>query len=181
MLDDNELIKLSAKGEIWAFDELYRKYSSKILNFIYRMTGDRLVAEDLMQDTFVKVFENSDKFNSKYKFTTWIYKIASNLTINEINKSKLRNIKKKYWKNNSNNDEFQIKLEKKEVNDKILKCLNRLSLQHRAVLVLKFYQHCNYDEISEILNISIGTVKSRIHYAVRNIRHLLQEVIDERL
>lgn len=178
---DHRLLELAVNGEVWAFDQLYNRYAGKLLNFINKMLNDTMIAEDILQDTFVKVFQNAKKYDPKYKFSTWIYRIAINLCINEINKSKLRKEKNEIIKRDIINEIYnpEKKVEITERRQRIISCLDKLSFNHRLVLILKFYQDLSYDEIASILNISKGTVKSRIHYAVEYLKSHFKESTDE--
>ena len=177
MIDDSELLYLVKNGDIRVFDELYNRYSGKLLNFIYKMVFDRMTAEDIMQDTFVKAFQNADKYDSQYRFSTWLYRIAANLSINEINKRKVRLNKKNFLsiENEEESNNPSQKVLKDETNQNLLSALSRLSVNHRAVLVMKFFQDLSYNEIAEILNISTGTVKSRIHYGIESLKSNFRE------
>lgn len=177
MIDDSELLYLVKNGDIRVFDELYNRYSGKLLNFIYKMVFDRMTAEDIMQDTFVKAFQNADKYDSQYRFSTWLYRIAANLSINEINKRKVRLNKKNFLsiENEEESNNPSRKVLKDETNQNLLSALSRLSVNHRAVLVMKFFQDLSYNEIAEILNISTGTVKSRIHYGIESLKSNFRE------
>ncbi len=185
---DEELIKNCALGDTGAFDLLFKKYAKPLTHFIYNIIYDKERAEDIFQDTFLKVFENSDKFNDKFRFSTWIYRIALNLSINELKRinrqnkiwiNPSRDVFKKpetdYLVNYSDNIDPQDILQKKESEDQLKSAIEKLPGTKKLAFILKFYQHKNYEEIAKIMECSVGTVKSRIHYAVEKLQILVGE------
>ncbi len=182
-LTDEELIKKCASGSSTAFDELYNRYSNQLVNFICRIINDFPRAEDLFQETFIRVIENAEKFNDNYKFSTWIYRIAINLSYNELKRQKLVaapvkiESEEEYYStiyNNADYNDPQSKMEIRENQEKIQKGLSELSENHRIVFILKFHQELSYKEISLITGVSIGTVKSRIYYALQHLKEILE-------
>lgn len=182
---DEELIKACAEGDHAAFDILFKKYARPLTFFINQILHNQNRAEDIFQDTFIKVLENAGKFDDRYKFSTWIYRIALNLSINEIRKRQREN-GRMYAQNIHNTyrdilDTIPNKktpadiLESKDRASRINDALNHLSVSKRTAFVLKFYHHLSYEEIANIMNCSIGTVKSRIHYAVEKIQVIVRE------
>ncbi|KPK95786.1 hypothetical protein AMJ80_03650 [bacterium SM23_31] len=182
---DEELIKACTQGDHAAFDILFKKYARPLTFFIDQILHNRNRAEDIFQDTFIKVLENAGKFDNRYKFSTWIYRIALNLCINELRKRQREN--RRIYSQNMDNIYCNILdripylttpvdiLEKKECANRINDALSYLSVSKRTAFVLKFYHHLSYEEIGEIMNCSTGTVKSRIHYAVEKIQVIVRE------
>ncbi|MFC1492440.1 RNA polymerase sigma factor [candidate division KSB1 bacterium] len=183
---DEELIRNCASGDTEAFDLLFKKYAKPLTHFIYNIIYDRDRAEDIFQDTFLKVYENSGKFNDKFKFSTWIYRIALNLSINELKRIKRQS---RFWFNpakdlydkpetdfldsfSDHSDPEEI-LEKKETEEQIKFAIERLPGTKKVAFILKFYQHLSYEEIANIMDCSVGTVKSRIHYAIEKLQILV--------
>ena len=185
---DEYLVSEISRGNIRAFNKLYKKYSSPIYNYIYRLIGVVSITEDIFQDTFTRVFQNINRFNPEYKFSTWIYTIASNLCFNEL--KKIKKNRSLFYSTELNHIKYQDKqqteisgkekspLEQTETNDlkeKINNALSNLSENHRMVFVQKFYHNLSYKEIADIMNCSLGTVKSRIHYAIENLKKILED------
>jgi len=184
---DDKLVKEICNGNLKAFNILYQKYSSPILNYIYKLTGNTEIAEDIFQETFIRVINNIERYNPLYRFSTWIYTIASNLCFNElkkINKNKIL-FQESVLNGHEESKHSHIQIQSKEKNplerieildiqEKIKGAIDQLSETHKMVFIQKFYQELSYKEIAEIMNCSIGTVKSRIHYAVENLRKLLE-------
>lgn len=185
---DEILIKECARGNEAAFDLLFKKYARPLTFFINQMLYDQNRAEDIFQDTFIKVLENADKFSDKFKFSTWVYRIAINLCINELRKrgrEKARTFDVKSDGSTFDHASFIDSLcndstpfdiiEKKDRADRIKNALEGLPDSKRIAFVLKFNHNLSYDEIASITECSMGTVKSRIHYAVEKVQELVRE------
>ena len=186
--NDEQLIKACANGNEEAFDLLFKKYARPLTFFINQMLYDQNRSEDIFQDTFIKVLENAEKFNDRYKFSTWVYRIAINLCINELRKR--RREQSKMVNNSPYNPDFDNYnfiesfshddtpfeiLQKKDRTNRINEAMKSLPQSKRIAFILKFYHFLSYEEIASIMECSIGTVKSRIHYAVGKIQVLVKE------
>lgn len=176
-LDDAELVQRYLDGGRFAFDELADRYHDRLLNFIYRSIGDRDRSEDLVQETFVRVYRHLHRFDPTKKFSTWIYTIASNLAKNEL-RNRSRNpmvlfqaIKKNWdadhrplqWEDTSFSPDDLFR--KRHLRDKVEKAVEQLPEHHRVVFVLREREGKTYEEISEITGVTLGTVKSRLNRA----------------
>ncbi len=182
-LPDNDLlIQLKSAGidqQTDLFGELVRRYKDRIVHFLYRYVGDRSTAEDLGQEAFIRVFRNILEFDPASKFSTWLYTIATNLAKDEFKRRARHPAKSLDWKSTEASDttrdlpgaqaderiEPDIYLQRRELRDQINQALSRLKDEDREVLVLREIQHMAYEDISMILNVPIGTVKSRISRA----------------
>ena len=176
-LDDAALVAEYLDGRRHAFHVLAERYQTRLLNFIYRTIGDRDRAEDLVQETFVRVYRHLHRFDPTKKFSTWIYTIASNLAKNELrNRSRnplvLFQAIKKHWEADhrplqwedtsySPDDLFR----KRHLKEQVEKAVAELPEHHRVVFVLREMEGKTYDEISEITGVTLGTVKSRLNRA----------------
>lgn len=179
-LTDEQLIKKFQNGDRQSYNELVYRYKDKILNFIFRFTYDRVAAEDLAQDTFLKLYQKKDSYREISKFSTWLYTIASNLAKTELRKIKRR---KTYSISNLSNSEMEdiIFTDFTNDEDKIDKSENHLlniSIQElepdfRIIIILREIQELSYDNISRILELPIGTVKSRINRGKLKLREIL--------
>ena len=153
---DNELVQQCLKGLTKAFEELVQRYQKSVFNTAYRMTKSAADAEDITQQTFIKAYEKLETFNPKYKFFSWIYRIAVNETLNAIQvrnrvSSLDRDIKDKV---KTPADIF----EENEVSKMIQDALVEMSVEHHSVIVLKHLQHFSYRDIAYILEISENKV-----------------------
>jgi RNA polymerase sigma-70 factor, ECF subfamily len=179
-LTDEQLIKKFQSGDRQSYNELVYRYKDKILNFIFRFTYDRVAAEDLAQDTFLKLYQKKDSYKEISKFSTWLYTIASNLAKTELRKIKRR---KTYSISNLSNSEMEdiIFTDFTNNEDKIDKSENHLlniSIQElepdfRIIIILREIQELSYDNISRILELPLGTVKSRINRGKLKLREIL--------
>ena len=185
IVSDEELMLECRKGDMSAFELLVRRYQDALVNYIYYTINDYHRAEDLAQETFLRVFKNASRYEPKASFKSWLYTIATNLSRNEIRNRARRKtyfLKDMVDENEDVYDsEFMIDTrfqpdilyEKKERQQLIKKTLKQLPENQRLALTLVTYQELSYEEISEILNCSVGAVKSLIHRARQNMKKLL--------
>ncbi|MCE2400558.1 sigma-70 family RNA polymerase sigma factor [Candidatus Poribacteria bacterium] len=185
IVSDEELMMECRKGDMSAFELLVRRYQDALVNYIHYTINDYHRAEDLAQETFLRVFKSASRYEPKASFKSWLYTIATNLSKNEIRNRARRNTYFLEDMVDENEDvyhsEFMIDTryqpdilyEKKERQQLIKKALKQLPENQRLALTLVTYQELSYEEISEILNCSIGSVKSLIHRARQNIKKLL--------
>ena len=180
-LTDEVLIKQFQSGDVRAFNKLVIRYKDRLLNFIYGYVNDIDRAEDLVQDTFMKVYIHKDSYQEIAKFSTWMYTIAANLAKTELRKIKRR---KTFSISDLSKDdrEYEIHSSDKDPSEldsfdnmkiKIQKALVKLPLDFRTIIILRDFQELSYEEISNIVNVPLGTVKSRINRG----RLKLQELI----
>ncbi|HSK20362.1 MAG TPA: sigma-70 family RNA polymerase sigma factor, partial [Longimicrobiales bacterium] len=177
-------------GEKRAFNELVSRYHVRLLNFIHRTIGDRERAEDLVQETFVRVYRHLHRFDQSKKFSTWAYTIAGNLAKNELrNRSRnplvlFQTIKKNWdadhrpleWEDNTYRpDDLYRKRHLKEMVDH---AVAQLPEHHRLVFVLREMEGKTYEEISDITGVNLGTVKSRLNRARNNFAQLIEPMLD---
>ena len=189
-LDDSGVVAAYLEGDKRAFGELVERYQTRLLNFIYRTTGDRERAEDLVQETFIRVYRHLHRFDQTKKFSTWIYTIASNLAKNEL-RNRSRNplvlfqaIKKNWdadqrpleWEDNTYRpDDLFRKRQLKQVVDGVV---GELPEHHRTVFVLREMEGKTYEEIADITGCNLGTVKSRLNRARNNFAQIIAPLLD---
>lgn len=169
--EEQKIIKRIADGDEHAFGTLFENTSKSVFQYILRFVNNREVAEDILIETYIKVWNSANKFKGDSSVFTWILGIARNLTMNEIRKRDYRLIDltdNKFISAEQINSTCQ-----KEISEIISKALTKLSPKHREVLDLIFIQELTYEEISILLNIPINTVKTRIFYAKEEIRKIL--------
>ena len=186
-LTDEQLIKKFQNGDIGAFNQIVHRYKDRLLNFIYRFVNDIDKSEDLTQDTFLKLYTHKDSYKEIAKFSTWLYTIAANLAKTELRKIKRR---KTFSISDLSKDdrEFVISSEAigpddKDINSTFEKniqiALERLSVDFKTIIILRDIQELSYDEISKIMKLPIGTVKSRINRGRLKLQDLLIKKGDE--
>ncbi len=183
---DEELIERFQNGDVYAFDLIVKRYKNQLLNFIYRFLGNAEEAEDLVQETFLRVYRNRKAYQKVAKFSTWIYTIAGNLAKTELRKRKRRRFfsiselgynDKDYDISDENyNPERDVDGRIKEtiIHEKIME----LSPKFREVIILRDVQQLSYEEISEIVNIPLGTVKSRVNRGRLKLQEKLKPLLD---
>ncbi|MDX1396118.1 MAG: sigma-70 family RNA polymerase sigma factor [Gemmatimonadota bacterium] len=189
-LGDSELVASYLEGERFAFQELVERYQDRLLNFIYRTIGDRDRAEDLVQETFVRVYRHLHRFDQTKKFSTWAYTIASNLAKNELrNRSRnplvLFQAIKKNWDADHRPLEFEDSsfapddlFRKRHLREKVEEAVAELPEHHRVVFVLRELEGKTYEEISEITGVTLGTVKSRLNRARNRFAQIIAPMLD---
>ena len=188
-LSDHALIEATTRGDEEAFAEIVRRYRNPITNYLYRFLNDYEEAVDLAQETFVRVYFAADRYHTEYAFSTYIYRIASNLAISELRKRKRRKLLSLtgLFRGDPNDDaEFQpadnrqlqdADLIDSEQNKIIEKAIVALPVKYRAPIVLRDIEGKSYDEIASILELGLGTTKSRISRA----RALLKEKLKDHI
>jgi RNA polymerase sigma-70 factor (ECF subfamily) len=188
-LDDSQVVAQFLAGEKRAFNELVGRYHMRLLNFIYRTIGDRDRAEDLVQETFIRVYRHLHRFDQSKKFSTWAYTIASNLAKNELrNRSRsplvlFQMIKKNWdadhrpleWEDNTYRPDDLYR--KRHLKDTVDRAVAQLPEHHRVVFVLREMEGKTYEEISEITGVNLGTVKSRLNRARNNFAQIIQPML----
>ena len=171
-----ELVRRAQKGDLEAYDELIKRYQERIYATVYHMTSNHEDANDLAQDAFIKAFQALKSFKGGSSFYTWLYRIAVNKTINFLKQRKNRlhmSLNDLDFNTENNPDLVALISDKtprreaglKELSEKLNEALLKLSEQHRLVMVLHDVQGQSHEEIAEIMNCNIGTVRSRLFYA----------------
>ncbi|MCF7824315.1 MAG: sigma-70 family RNA polymerase sigma factor [Candidatus Marinimicrobia bacterium] len=180
-MSDEQLIAEFQGGDERAFVELVDRYKDRLVNFVYRFLNDMTDAEDLVQDTFLKVYKKKHAYREIAKFSTWIYTIAGNLARSELRKRKRR---KTYTMSDLSFDdnEFNPVDSDKDTEgivfnsyagEEIMKAIDALPEPFKSITILRDIQELSYEDISTILDIPMGTVKSRVNRA----RLKLQETL----
>lgn len=174
------------KGDQDAYGEIVEIYKDKVYQICYRMLGNRHEAEDIAQDAFIRAYININSFNIDLKFSTWLYRIATNLCIDRIRKKKPdyyldaevagTDGLTMYSQISSKSDMPEKELESLELEESIQREILKLPDKYRSVIVLKYIEELSLIEISEILNLPIGTVKTRIHRGREALRKQLRYV-----
>lgn len=175
---ENELIHLVKEGNGQAFTEIIRLHQKGVFKVAYGFFRDRDDAMEIVQETFMRVYEKIDKFDNHSSFKNWIYRIASNLCIDYYRKFKS---KKNHSQDISELDDVQISdmeapeehLDRQNFKENLEESLQTLSKRQKMIFIMKHFNALKYKEISEILHISVGTVKSLHHRAARALKEKL--------
>ncbi len=183
-----DLVRRAQKGDLEAYDELIKRYQERIYATVYHMTSNHEDANDLSQDAFIKAFQALKSFKGGSSFYTWLYRIAVNKTINFLKqrKNKLHMSLNDLDFNTENNPDLVALISDKtprreaglkELSEKLNEALLKLSEQHRLVLVLHDVQGQSHEEIAEIMDCNIGTVRSRLFYARQQMQAWLTDYL----
>ncbi len=192
-IDDLSLVINCQNGDLEALNTLLLKYQDRIYSVIYRICLNPDDAAELTQDTFVKVIEKIGDFKLRSTFYTWLYRIAVNLTLNFIKRRASIGFKsidealkicdndsvktlKSYLNDQGDFDPVKI-ASQHETRELIYAAISKLEEQHKIVILLREIEALSYSDISEILNVEIGTVKSRVFRARANLREILKEAL----
>lgn len=185
-LTDEELIKVfQDENTIEAYEILVKRFKDPLMNFVYRFLGDRDIASDIVQDTMIKFYLNKDSYQSIAKFSTWIYTIAGNLSKNELKRRKRRVI---LSISNDDPDDITLQIEDKKFiapdraadnsikGEMVQQALLRVKPIYRELVILRDIDGFSYEEISEMTDLSLGTVKSRINRGRAYLQKLLKNI-----
>lgn len=166
---DEKLILRFQDGDINAYNELVKRYKDRLLNFVFRYFNNREQAEDVVQETLIKLYTHASYYKNIAKFSTWIFTIAKNNALTELRKNK-RKQTDSLWTDdgkvidiNSKDQSLDVKVQNEIAIDQLNKFLDEIPDNFRIAVVLRDFQELSYDEISKILEIPIGTIKSRIN------------------
>ena len=179
-------IKQVIKGDQDAFGDIIDIYKDKVFQICYRMLGNRHEAEDISQEAFLRAYVNINRFNMDLKFSTWLYRIATNLCIDRIRKKKPdyyldaevpgTDGLNMYSQISSDSRLPEEDVESLELQASIQREISKLPEKYRSVIVLKYIEELSLNEISEILELPLGTVKTRIHRGREALRKQLRHV-----
>lgn len=185
-MSDEDLMSQFQAGTVEAFDILVSRYHDPLTNYIYRFLGDIKECEDLLQETFLRVYRNRHSYRRIAKFSTWLYTIAGNLARSEYRKRKRRRLQS-LQSVNRDDEEYEIEIPdetfspddhaESTIQDRhIQEALMQIPEEFREVVVLRDVQQLAYDEIAEITGLPMGTVKSRINRGRTKLQGILKEV-----
>ena len=188
MADELKLIKKAHKGDVEAFEKIITEYQSIIYNIAFRFAGNAEDAADMSQEVFLKMFRNINSFQFKSKLSTWIYRVATNTCLDQVKRKNRNNpayslddgfedgdgsfFSNEIADDSPTPDEV---IEQAEMKDVINQAISELPDDYRTVIILRDIQGLSYDEIAEIIECSVGTVKSRISRGRRNLREILSK------
>jgi len=183
---ENQLIQLVREGDLSAWGELIRIHQDRLYNSIVRVVGHPDRARDVVQDTFIQAIENISRFDGKSQFFTWLYRIAFNRAMSMYRKHKSE-VSLEVARENAGDetmadsqDQPEDRVLQSELVEEVHQALEQLSAEHRAVIVLREIEGCEYEQIAEILEVSLGTIRSRLHRARSEMRRLLRGYFDQR-
>ncbi len=186
MNDDIRLIDETLAGDRAAFGQLVRKYQGRLFNTMLHVVSVREEAEDVVQEALVQAFLKLETFQRRSALYTWLYRIAFNVSVSRRRRKRVETSIDHHQAMTgdepvSTDDGPGQRVLRQEQVDQVREALDTLSEQHRAILVLREIEGCNYDDIADILDLPVGTVRSRLHRARLQLRDQLQQVLREDL
>ena len=186
---DLDIVRKVQAGDVAAFDRLILKYRERVLGIIYNMTSNREDAADLAQDAFIKAFQSINRFQGQASFFTWLYRIAVNSTVTHLRKNRLRS----FFSLESIREDDPVSKELidaltdragvnrdsfvRELQEKLNEAMQKLSINQRTVVTLFEIDGLSHQEIAEVMGCSVGTVRSRLHYAKQLLQADLQQYL----
>ena len=187
-LPDADVARLAQQGKEAAFRELVRRYERPVFSLVFRMVRDSATAEDLAQDTFIKVLNHIDKYRPEFKFSSWLFKIANNVAIDHLRRRQLDTISMDGSPNAATASDIEATsfdiadhaetaldaMEAKELGSSIERAIGALRPEYRSCIMLRHVEGRSYEEIAATLDLPLGTVKTYIHRA----RHQLRESLE---
>jgi len=187
-ITDEELIEKFQEGDVYAFDEIVRRYKDQLMNFVFRFLNDRSDAEDIVQETFLRVYKNKHAYKRIAKFSTWIYTISGNLAKTELRKRKRRQIFSISNLGFEDKDYEVPDLRRRGPEDLadgtfkdelIQEAIDSLPPKFKEVIILRDIQGFSYEEISQIVDVPIGTVKSRVNRGRLKLQQKLKFIVEQ--
>lgn len=181
ILSDNELMRLIVSHDQSAFSKLYLRYKDRIYYYFYRMLGNSSdLANDFLQELFMKIIQKPENYNPAYGFKTWLFSIANNMCKNEYRR---RGVHTKFQQYEVHEEKFDFineqTVETKLVIEKIFQSLEQLGQEHQSTFLLRYREGFSIGEVAEILEVSEGTVKSRLFYARKYLAEKLNYLKEE--
>jgi RNA polymerase sigma-70 factor (ECF subfamily) len=187
-LPDADVVALALEGRDSAHRELIKRYERPVFSLVFRMVRDRELAEDLTQDTFVKVLSHLDRYRSDFKFSSWLFKIANNVAIDHLRRRQLDTVSMDGSPHAMTADavestRFDVadssenaldEMEAKELGSAIERAIGLLRPEYRACIMLRHVEGRSYEEIASTLDLPLGTVKTYIHRARHELRRALE-------
>lgn len=186
--EDLVIVRRIQAGDVDAFDSLILKYRERVYSVIYNLTSNREDASDLTQEAFIKAFQSIKRFKGQSSFFTWLYRISLNTSLTHLRKNKLRrffSFEKMVEEDHTEGFIENLKTESDsdkaalmtELQERLNDAFQKLSVKHRTVITLFEIDGLSHKEIADIVGTSIGTVRSRLHYAKQFLQGELKDYI----
>jgi len=189
-MTDEQLIHELQEGRREALDVIVDRYSRQLNSFIYRIVGDAATAEDLLQETFIRLWTNRHSYREIAKFSTWLYTVAGNLAKSELRRTRIRHFfslssggersvdgeDERTFELPDENADPEGDFERRNIRKRVNEEIRKLPVLFREVIILRDIQELSYEEIGSILKIPLGTVKSRVNRARQRLQQKLQDL-----
>ena len=189
---DEELMESYQQGDTRAFEHLLKRHRKPVYNFLYRQVGSSALAEDMLQEVFLRIIRTAPRYTRKAKFTTWMYTIARNLCVDQSRRAKHRqhpSLDQPLGRDSAGKRTLGDRMAShgpavdrqaigSELRDRLAEAISTLSDEQREVFLMREYHNLPFKEIAEIVGCSENTVKSRMRYALERLRQQLEEYRD---
>ena len=170
LTDEALMVRLIKRNDHEALTELYRRYSRKLLGYFIRMfKGDQAKSEDFLQDLFIKIMDKKHLFDPDKKFYTWVFTMASNMCKTEFRKPVTHSISDQHLKDEDHIVFSDSEMDRQQFKQVLRQCIHQLDYHHKVVFILRFNEQFALSEIADIMEVSVGTVKSRLFYATKKV------------
>ena len=184
---DEELMLAFQRGEVRAFEELFKRHRHGVYNFIYRFLGNKETAEEVFQEAFIKLHQAAQRYEPNGKFSTWLYTIVRNLCVDTFRRKKIREAvsldEKREEGERSLGDTIadasdiaaDVLSSARQIEEALQMALLKLNDDQREVFLLREKEELKFEEIAEITGVSVNTVKSRMRYALDSLKRVLRQ------
>ncbi len=172
---DAQLLASVTRDDESAFAELYARYSVTLYNYLFRLTQEQTAAEDLLQEVFVAMWEGAEQFEGRASVKTWAFRIAHNKAISWLRRQKPIVEHDETLKQIGHSDDLDTSLMHEWNTEQLRLALDQLSPAHRSVIELAFVQELSYSEIAQVVDSPVGTIKSRMSYALKYLDGFLRQ------
>jgi RNA polymerase sigma-70 factor (ECF subfamily) len=186
---DAELIAAVLKGRKELFGELVERYQGRLVNYLFRLLRDLAEAHDLAQDVFLKVYQALDRYDPRYKFSTWLFRVAQNAAIDQIRRRRLRfasidrpgteGDEERTWEFPSSDPSPYGDLRNRERGDAIQRAVDALPWEYRELIVLRHYGELSYEEIAGLKQMPLGTVKNKLFRGRQMLKKTLLDFVGD--
>ena len=187
-LPDADVVALALEGRDAAHRELIKRYERPVFSLVFRMVRDRELAEDLTQDTFVKVLSHLDRYRTDFKFSSWLFKIANNVAIDHLRRRQLDTVsidgsphamtsdavEASRFDISDDSENALAEMQARELGSAIERAISSLRPEYRSCIMLRHVEGRSYEEIASTLDLPLGTVKTYIHRARHELRRALE-------
>jgi len=173
LLQEKRLVQQVAAGDSKAFRELYDLSCGKVARYVHKMVGDDSLADDIVVQAYTVAWQKSSAFKGEGRITTWLIGIARNIMFREFRKVKHHVVFEEEYSAADTRSQFQVEVE--STNAALKVALQTLTMKHREILELVFYQDCSYAEVAELVGIPVNTVKTRVFHAKQALKEVLEK------
>lgn len=181
MKTDNELMIMAKTGDKYAFEGLVNRYKKKAYYLALKLVGDPADASDISQEAFIRVYRARTRFDQNKSFFSWFYTIIANLSRNHIKKGAVRQDYRKTVQEESRAKSLRESpspeklMETDQTKEMVWKAIEKLSFEHREIIVLRHFEDLSYEEIADTIGVPVGSVMSRLYYARKKLKEILEE------